>query len=69
MQVSVAPPQPNAVFINPSTRVTPQPILADAKPQGNPVSMQNTLKDDLQQLEAQMTRLLSLISRDQPNGA
>ena len=70
MQVPVALPQPNAGPINPPARVTPQPILADAKPQGNAVSMQDTtLKDDLDRLEAQMTRLLKLISRDHANGA
>jgi len=65
--VPVALPQPNSGSINPPARVTPQPILADAKLQR---SMQNdALKDDLTRLEAQMTRILTLISRDHPNGA
>ena len=70
MQVPVALPQLNAGPLNLPARVTPQPILAAAKPQDNMVSMQNkALKDDLDRIEAQMTRLLDLISRDQPNGA
>lgn len=70
MQFPVALPQPNVGPVNPPARATPQPMPAKVKPEIIPSTMQNNkLRDDIDRLEAEMTRLLALMSKDPPTSA
>ena len=70
MQVPGAPPQPKFGAANLPVRVIPQPIPAAARVQDIPMSVENnTLKDDITRLEAQITRILDLVSKDHHTGA
>jgi hypothetical protein len=64
------PPQPTVAPVNPTARIMPQPVSAEVKPEIIPPNVQEgTLRDDINRLEAEMTRLVALISKEASNAA